>query len=282
MKVVIIGARGQLGTELLRTKPAGVEMSAFDVDDCDITDREQVRAVLRAFRTDLVVNTAAYVRVDDAEDHAEDAFRVNAVAAGNVVRACGEVGAAIMHLSTDYVFDGAKAPLPYGESDRPNPLNVYGISKYAGELAVRNYTDRHYVVRTASLYGKAGACGKGGNFVYTILNKARQGGPLRVVDDIVMSPTYALDLAQWLWDLILHERPFGLYHAVNAGHCSWYEFAKRIVEFSGLSCECLPVSSREYPTKARRSHWSPLVSEKGVELRDWQAGLSAFLREASL
>src|SRR5512139_4016466 len=212
MNVVIIGARGQLGTELLRAKPAGVEMSAFDVDDCDITDRKQVQAVLRASHPDLVVNAAAYVRVDDAEDHAEDAFRINAVAAGNVVRACGEVGAAVMYLSTDYVFDGAKAPLPYGESDRPNPLNVYGISKYAGELAVRNYTDRHYVVRTASLYGKAGACGKGGNFVYTILNKARQGGPLRVVDDIVMSPTYALDLAQCLWDLILHERPFGLYH----------------------------------------------------------------------
>jgi dTDP-4-dehydrorhamnose reductase len=249
------------------------------VDDCDVTDRERVRAVLRECRPDLVVNAAAYVRVDDAEDHADEAFRINAVAAGNVVKACGESGAALMHLSTDYVFDGAKAPLPYDEFDHPNPLNVYGISKYAGELAVRNYTDRHYIVRTASLYGKAGASGKGGNFVYSILDKARQGGLLRVVDDIVMSPTYALDLSQLLWEMILDRRPFGLYHAVNAGRCSWYEFAQTIVALAGLSCECVPVSCSEYPTRARRSRWSPLVSARGIRLRDWEAGLGSFLRE---
>lgn len=279
MKIVIIGARGQLGTDLVRTKPPGVDLAGFDVDDCDITDRERVRTVLRECRPDLVINAAAYVRVDDAEDHADEAFRINAVAAGNVVRACDELGAAIMYLSTDYVFDGAKEPLPYDESDRPNPLNLYGISKHAGEFLVGNYTDRHYIVRTASLYGKAGASGKGGNFVYSILNKAGQGGPLRVVDDIVMSPTYARDLAGCLWEMIVQQKPFGLYHAVNGGHCSWYDFARTIVGLSGLSCECLPVSSREYPTRARRAPWSPLVSAKGIRLRDWQTGLRAFLEE---
>ena len=279
MKVALLGANGQLGSDLVKTRPEGIELVLLTRKEIDVTNREQVDRVLSDIRPDLILNTTAYVKVDLAEEEPEKAFAVNAVGVKNLVDVCLKTGAVLVHISTDYVFDGKKIKTkePYTEEDPPNPINVYGISKYAGELIVRNYLEKYYVVRVASLYGRAGASGKGGNFVYTILNKARAGEPLRVVDDIYMSPTYTLDAAREIWSIILKERPYGLYHVVNSGYCSWYEFAVKILEFAGIEARIEPVKHTEFPTRARRPLWSPLASIKGVALRPWEEALREFV-----
>ena len=279
MKVVLLGANGQLGSDLVKTGPEGVELLPLTRKEVDVTDREQVDRVLSDIRPDLILNTTAYVKVDLAEDEPEKAFAVNVVGVKNLVDVCLKTGAVLVHISTDYVFDGRKIGTrePYTEEDSPNPINVYGISKYAGELMVRNYLEKYYVVRVASLYGRAGASGKGGNFIYTILNKARAGEPLRVVEDIYMSPTYTLDAAREIWRIILEERPYGLYHVVNSGYCSWYEFAVRILEFAGIEARIEPVKHTEFKTKARRPVWTPLRSNKNVELRHYREALKDFI-----
>ncbi|HFC97761.1 MAG TPA: dTDP-4-dehydrorhamnose reductase [Thermosulfurimonas dismutans] len=281
MKVALIGAKGQLGQDIVRTIPDGVELYSFTHQDIEITDKKIVQHVLEVEKKfDVVINTAAFHKTDLCEDEPEKAFAVNVVGVKNLVDVCLKTGAVLVHISTDYVFDGRKIGTrePYTEEDSPNPINVYGISKYAGELMVRNYLEKYYVVRVASLYGRAGASGKGGNFVYTILNKARAGEPLRVVEDIYMSPTYTLDAAREIWRIILEERPYGLYHVVNSGYCSWYEFAVRILEFAGIEARIEPVKHTEFPTRARRPLWSPLASIKGVVLRSWEEALQEFVK----
>jgi dTDP-4-dehydrorhamnose reductase len=280
MKVAIIGAKGQLGNDLVRTKPEGIVALPFDLEDVDITERAQVLSLLGESRPFAVINAAAYVKVDDAEDESGEAFRVNALGVKHLAEACSRTGAVLLQVSTDYVFDGLRSGEPYTEDDAPNPVNAYGISKYAGELFVKNYLDRHYVVRTCSLYGAAGARGKGGNFVFTILDRARKGQPLRVVDDIFMSPTYARDAAVWIWDMLRGGYAYGTYHVANSGFCTWYDFARAILGLSGLSADIQPVAHTAYAMKARRPRWSPLASARGLVLRRWESALEAFLGEA--
>ncbi len=277
LKVALIGPAGQLGTEIVASKPGEVELVPLGRNALDITRPGEAESVLITLRPDVIINTAAYVRVDDAEDEAEEAFRVNALGVKYLAMAAKKTGAVLVHISTDYVFDGGKKPSPYNEDDAPNPLNTYGISKYAGELYVANFTGSHYIVRLAGLYGRAGASGKGGNFVYTILNKAKKGEPMKIVDDIHMSPTNAADAAREIWRLITEERPFGLYHASNGGVCSWYEFAVKIAELAGLKADITPVPHTAYKTKARRPLWSPLESERGIRPRDWEDALKDFI-----
>jgi dTDP-4-dehydrorhamnose reductase len=279
MKVALIGARGQFGTDVMKAKPGDVELISLTREELDITNRDSVKEIIEEIEPDTVINTAAYVRVDNAEDAAEEAFKVNAIGAKNLAQVCQGIKTTLLHISTDYVFDGCKKPIPYNEEDVPNPINVYGISKYAGEIFVQTYTEKYYIVRTASLYGKAGASGKGGNFIYTILKRAKVGETMRVVDDTYMSPTYTLDAAKEIWKLILEERPCGIYHITNSDYCSWYEFAKKILEFSKVETNIIPVSHTEYKTKARRPLWTPLVSVRGVELRDWKPALEEFIKE---
>lgn len=279
MKVLLIGANGQLGSDIFRTKPAEAALLLLDKQCLDITNRDKTFQTLKDKRPDILINTAAYVRVDDAEDNTDEAFRINATGVKNLVDACNETGAIIFHISTDYVFDGKKNPAPYDEYDNANPLNAYGITKYAGELFIKNYASRFYIARTASLYGKAGASGKGGNFVFTVLDKLRRGQTMRVVNDIHMSPTCSYDLALEIWRLIIEKSPYGLYHIANSGHCTWYEFAKMISLISGTEGEIIPISHKEYHTKAMRPLWSPLISVKGIILRRWEAALEVFLSE---
>lgn len=279
MKVILTGAKGQLGSDIIRTKPDFAEISAFEKASLDITDRDQTLYIMREKRPDVVINTAAYVRVDDAEDNFIEAFKINATGVKNLVDACRQTGAIVLHISTDYVFDGGKAPIPYNEQDVPNPLNVYGISKFASELFVRNYLVNAYVVRTASLYGKSGASGKGGNFVFTVLDKLRNKQTMKVVNDIYMSPTCTYDLAQEIWRLLADKMPYGTYHIANAGYCSWHEFAETISSLSGLNGDIIAVSHYEYPSKAKRPLWSPLTSIKGIKMAPWQKSLEVFLSE---
>ena len=279
-RVAVIGSTGQLGSDLVEVLRRD---DVFDVmplshGECDSTRSDQVRDVLHSLCPNIVINCAAYVRVDDCEDHAREAFEVNAIGALNVAKTCGELSALCVYVSTDYVFDGTKAA-PYVESDPPNPINVYGASKLAGEHLVRQAAARWLIVRTASLFGKTGARGKGGNFVETILAKARKGELLQVVDDIRISPTYTRDAAETLVN-VMQEGTVGILHLVNEGGCSWYEFAKQTLDFVALPASISPVSSAVYLTRADRPKNSVLQSERfRVKLRSWQAALESYLTE---
>ncbi len=229
-----------------------------------------------------MVNCAAFVRVDEAEDRAEEALRVNGLGALNVARVCAEIDALCVYISTDYVFDGEKGS-PYTENDAPHPINVYGVSKLGGEYLVQEACPRWLIARMASLFGKAGSSGKGGNFVETILAKAKAGESLRLVDDIRMSPTYTRDAAHAL-ERLLRERSLGLFHLANGGNCTWYEFACKALEVVGMGNRIEPISSSSYPMKARRPKNSSLESTKlGLSLKEclrpWHEALKAYLME---
>ena len=276
--VAIFGSTGQLGTDLVEVLR---ESENFDVvplthEDADCTDSNAVRNILLASRPQTVINSAAFVRVDDCEDHPEEAFRVNAIGAFNIARACAEIDALCVYISTDYVFDGTKKT-PYVESDPTCPINVYGASKLAGEHLTRQAAPRRLIVRMARLFGRTGARGKGGNFVETIITKAKAGEPLRVVNDICMSPAYTRDASLAMMKL-LQTGTEDIVHLTNDGACSWYEFAKQIVELMGLGASVHPVLSKQYPTRARRPKNSALCGERSpVKLRSWQDALEAYL-----
>ncbi|MGQ9463329.1 MAG: dTDP-4-dehydrorhamnose reductase [Candidatus Fervidibacter sp.] len=281
---VVLGAGGQLGSELTTLLPSG-ETVAFTREELDITDFIKVQHALTKLRPRVVFNCAAFVNVDGAEEKVEEAFRVNALAVLFLTKVCAELEATLVHMSTDYVFDGRKRS-PYTELDAPNPLNVYGSTKLMGEFLVRAYNPRHFVVRTAGLYGKKGSRAKGGSFVDRILSKARAGEPLRVVADQVTSPTYARDLASHLTKLVETEK-FGLYHIANRGYCSWHEFATAIFQLAGLEVNVEPITSNQIPLKAKRPPFSALVSVRllsaGLQpLRHWREALTEFLMEGEM
>ena len=280
-RVAVFGSTGQLGTDLVDVMR---ESRHFDVsplrhEDADCTDADAVRKTLFKTRPQVVIDSAAYVRVDDCEDRADEAFRVNAIGALNIARTCAELDALCVYISTDYVFDGTKA-VPYVESDPPNPINVYGTSKLAGEHLVRQAAPRWLIVRMASLFGKSGARGKGGNFVETILAKAKAGERLKIVNDVRVSPTYTRDAAAALVNLF-EERTCGVVHLTNDGACPWYEFAKHILDVARIRAAIEPVSSEDRPTRARRPKNSALQSERSLVLRSWQDALKDYLIEKS-
>ena len=279
-RIIVVGASGQLGTDLVEVlhQDGKFEVMPLSHAECDCTDEKNVAQVIGSLHPDAVMNCAAYVRVDDCEEHASEAFNVNAIGALNVARVCAAVNALCVYISTDYVFDGSKAT-PYTESDLPNPINIYGASKLAGEYLTRQAAPRWLIVRTASLFGKTGARGKGGNFVETIIKKAKAHDPIKVVNNITMSPTYSRDAANVLASL-LRNRATGLFHIANEGTCTWYEFAKAISEFAELSNVINPVSSDEFLSRARRPKNSALITEGwGLELRPWKDALKAYLVE---
>ncbi|NJE12836.1 dTDP-4-dehydrorhamnose reductase [Thermococcus sp. LS2] len=279
MKVAVIGANGQLGTDLVEV--FGEEAIPLTHKDLDVTDFESLR-ILKELKPDVIINTAAYVRVDDAELYPEKAFQVNAIGALNVAKIANEIDAVNVYISTDYVFDGTKGE-PYTEEDVPNPLNVYGLSKYVGEIFTRNYSKKYYIIRVASLYGKAGASGKGGNFVEWVIEKAKRGEELKIVDDQFMSPTYTKDVARTLKKFLELKPEFGVYHMANEGYCSWYEFTRAIFEILGWEVEVKPIKSSELKRLAKRPRFSALKNEKlekiGLKMKRWEGALEEYLEE---
>ena len=282
MKIAVIGAKGQVGTEIVAAaRAAGLDVLSLTHADCDVNDRASLDAAFSGLAAgDFVANTAAFHRTDACEDDPERAMAVNAVGAFNAAAAANERGAGIVFVSTDFVFDGSKDSA-YVESDAPHPINAYGVSKFAGEMLAAHANPAHYVVRISSVFGAAGASGKGGNFVETIVSKARSGAPIDVVDDIVMAPTYAADAAALTTALLSSRAPFGIYHLANAGECSWREFADAILADSGSEARARPISSADVAGKARRPRRSTLASEKlsslGLHARPWRDGLDAYL-----
>ena len=258
-------------------------MQALEIThaQCDVRDATAVARALAPLRGgDVVINTAAFHKTDEAETHAADAVAVNAFGAFDIARAAGERGARSVFVSTDYVFDGAKRA-PYVESDAPNPINVYGATKAAGEALV-GWFGGSIVVRVSALFGVSGSSGKGGNFVETMLAKARAGEVPRVVDDIVTSPTSTADAAGLLLELLNRQAPPGIYHLANAGSCSWREFADEIFTLCDLSVRAQPVRARDLDAAARRPLFSALASERlgdlGLRSRPWRDALVDYLR----
>jgi dTDP-4-dehydrorhamnose reductase len=281
MRVGIVGATGQLGRELVEI--FGSRAIPFGHEELEVRHLPECRKVLGKTDLDWVINCAAYVRVDDAEDFPDEAFGVNAVGARNVALASHEAGASILYISTDHVFDGEKGS-PYNEEDLPNPINTYGLSKYAGEISTRNFAPGNaIVVRTSSLYGASGARGKGGNFVETMIQKAEEGQAIRVVEEITMSPTYAKDGAKAIQSIIERNLPKGVYHVANQGFCSWFEFAKTIFELLDLQVDMEPIGEKEWRAKARRPRCSALrcrrLTDWGIRLRPWKEALKSYLQE---
>lgn len=258
MEVVVIGANGQLGTDLC-SELQGVELISLTRADIEVTSFSSVKNALSRCQPHVIINTAGYVRVDDCETHQDEAYSVNALGARNVAVVAEELGAKLMQTSTDYVFGGESEPhaIPYTEFDVPAPLNVYGRSMLAGEDFVKHLCHRHFIVRSSGLFGVAGSRGKGGNFVETILRLARENGEVKVVNDQVSSPTYTRDLAKKMGQLIGTEY-YGIFHITNNGACSWFDFARTIVGMAGLSARIIPIKSSEYQQKTPRPGFSVL------------------------
>jgi dTDP-4-dehydrorhamnose reductase len=270
----ILGAAGQLGRELCQR--LGDQAAALTRAEADLTNPEMVRAALAQLRPAVVFNCAAFNFVDRAESERAAALAVNHVGAGAVAEICRELGATCVHCSTDYVFGAdAARTVPYKVTDRPGPINAYGMSKLAGEEAVREAGPRHLIVRTCGLYGLRGGGGKGGNFVETMLRLAGAGQSPRVVADQICTPTSAGDLAGAMIELV-QAPAFGTHHLTNAGACSWFEFARAIFELAGATAEVTPIASCDWPAPARRPAYSVLECTKS--LRHWREALAEYLK----
>ncbi len=280
MKIAVIGSSGQFGTDLVKTFEKGHEVIGLNHKDIEITDYESC-LILKEHHPDIIINTAAFHKTDQCEEEPLKAFNVNALGAKNVTMTSIQIGATAIYISTDYVFDGSKNE-PYTEDDNPSPINSYGVSKVAGEYYTRQ-NQKHYIIRIASVFGAAGASGKGGNFVETMIRKAKKSEPITVVDNMWMSPTYTKDAALTLKGIIESKLPYGTYHATNSGCCSWYQFAEEIFKIAGLNPVLTPIRSEHLNMKAKRPLFSALKSTKlskyGIEMREWREALQEYLIE---
>ncbi len=292
MKILITGAKGQLGSELMKCFERGYselgkpeilklnnEVTGIDADELDITNNEAVKNLFKEKKFDAVINCAAYTNVDGCEENRELALNVNAIGARNLAEASEHSGAKLIHISTDYVFSG-KSEIPRVEWDKCDPVSIYGNTKLLGEKYVMNFCGKYFIVRTAWLYGYNGK-----NFVKTILKAAKKNKKVKVVNDQKGNPTNAADLAHHLLKLLTTE-DYGVFHGTGNGECSWFEFAEKIVEYSGIDAKVIPCSTKEYameyPKTADRPKFSSLENMMfritvGDEFRNWEEALKYFI-----
>lgn len=278
MRVFVTGVKGQLGYDVMNElEKQGLEGIGVDIDEMDITDADQVNKVIKEAAPDAVIHCAAYTAVDVAEDNEEICRKVNAQGTENIAKVCEELDIKMMYISTDYVFNG-QGERPWEPDDEREPLNVYGQTKYEGELAIEEHVKKFFTVRIAWVFGVNGK-----NFIKTMLNLGKTHDHLTVVNDQTGSPTYTYDLARLLVDMIQTDK-YGRYHATNEGLCTWYEFACEIFKQAGMDVSVAPVSSDEYPAKAKRPSNSRMDKSKltanGFQpLPTWQDALSRYLKE---
>ena len=277
MKVLVTGVKGQLGydvmNELAKRGHTGI---GVDVEEMDITDAAKVEQVIKESEVEAVIHCAAYTAVDAAEDNAELCHKINAEGTENIAKVCKELDLKMIYISTDYVFNG-EGTRPWEPDDEREPLNVYGQAKYEGELAVEKYLEKYYIVRIAWVFGVNGK-----NFIKTMLNLSETHDELSVVNDQIGSPTYTYDLARLLVDMVETDK-YGRYHATNEGLCTWYEFATEIFRQAGKEITVHPVTSDQFPSKARRPHNSRMSKDKleanGFDrLPTWQDALNRYLK----
>ena len=280
MKIMVLGAKGMLGSDLCEALAGEHEVVAADLDDFDITEAASVGRGIAAARPEMVVHCAAWTDVDGCEREPERAFEQNAGGTWNVGAAAAEVGASLAYVSTDFVFDGTKGE-PYTEFDAPNPLGVYGASKLAGEEAVRRLVPRHYILRTAWLFGR-----RGKNFVSSILKAAGERDEIKVVADQHGSPTYTRDLAGAVADLVVTGRLLpGTCHLVNSGVCSWAELAEEALRAAGSETRVRPIPAAEWDSPTRRPAYSGMRSRwlelQGLPaMREWREAVRSYVEEA--
>lgn len=279
MKLLVTGKTGQLGHDVCKElEMRGHEVIGTGSADMDITNADAVREVLYRNRPDMVIHCAAYTAVDNAEEDEETCRKVNVDGTENIARICRELGVGMLYVSTDYVFSGI-GNRPWKPEDKAEPLGVYGLTKYEGELAVKQYLEKYFIVRVSWIYGIYGK-----NFVKTMLRLGEERGAVSVVDDQIGSPTYTKDLAVLLADMA-ESRKYGIYHASNEGVCSWYEFACQIFTEAGMNhVKVTPVDSASFPTKAKRPNNSRMdkgkLTENGFSLLpSWQDALHRFMKE---
>lgn len=277
MRVLVTGVKGQLGSDIAaELKLRAEECIGADIADFDITDRGATVGTIKKYMPDCVIHCAAFTDVNGAEEKRGLCERINVLGTENVALACNEADAKLIYISTDYVFNG-EGMRPYEPNDERDPINFYGMTKSLGEDKVRSICPKHFIVRTSWVFGK-----NGNNFVKTMLRFGEQMKGLTVVDDQIGSPTYTPDLARLLCDMAATER-YGTYHATNEGFCSWYDFAKKIMELSGIGCIVKPIASKDYPSPAKRPQNSRLSKEKLVQngfykLPPWEDALKRFIK----
>lgn len=278
MKVLVTGVKGQLGYDVVNElNKRGHVAIGTDIEEMDITDAASVDKVIKESAPDAVIHCAAYTAVDAAEDNVELCRKINADGTQNIANVCKEIDIKMIYISTDYVFDG-EGERPWEPDDNRTPLNVYGQTKYEGELAVQNTLEKYFIVRIAWVFGVNGK-----NFIKTMLNLGKTRDSLTVVNDQFGSPTYTYDLARLLVDMVETEK-YGIYHATNEGICTWYEFACEIFRQAGMNVKVSPVLASEYPAKAKRPSNSRMSKEKLTEngfekLPAWQDALARYLKE---
>lgn len=277
MRVLITGGKGQLGSDLTEI----LQLSNHDViplssRELDVTNNESVFKQILHLRPDVIVHAGAYTQVDKAEEDIERAYQINAIGSRNIALAATKIDAKLIYISTDYVFDG-KANKPYSEFDKTNPMSIYGKSKLAGEELVKQFSKDYFILRTSWVYGK-----HGNNFVKTMLKLAKERNEISVVNDQIGSPTYTVDLAAFISEIMQTEL-FGTYHVSNSGSCSWYEFAKEIYKESGIDIKVNPITTMEFPRPAPRPSYS-VMDHMGIRLnnlnglRAWRDALIDFIR----
>lgn len=278
MKVFVTGVKGQLGHDVVNelTK-RGIESIGVDIEEMDITDAEIVKQVITQSAPDAVVHCSAYTAVDAAEENEAVCRKVNADGTRNIAEVCRSLDIKMLYLSTDYVFDG-KGERPWEPEDERHPLNVYGQTKYEGELAIQENLEKYFIVRIAWVFGVNGS-----NFIKTMLKLSQTHKRITVVNDQYGSPTYTYDLARLLVDMILTDK-YGIYHATNEGVCSWYEFACEIFKKADIPMEVVPVTTEEYGAKAKRPANSRMNRDKLTQngfdkLPPWQDALERYLKE---
>jgi len=282
LKVLIIGSNGQLGSEITKRFSNRAEVIGLTHADIEISDIGSVETQIEINKPDVVVNTAAYHDVKKCEEDPDQAMRVNAGGVLNLARICADHRISLVQISTDYIFDGRKGT-PYMEGDLPNPLNIYAVSKLAGEYIVQNYCERFYIVRVSGLYGQVACRAKGGNFITTMLRAAEEREIVKVVDDEILTPTPVSDIAENIWSLIRNEA-YGTYHMTAEGECSWYEFARVIFDQLGLKTPLQPCKVADFPMVVKRPRYSVLENNRlkaiGLNgMRPWRENVSEFLAE---
>jgi len=281
--LLILGSAGQLGSDILvAAQRLGIDHIGLNHTDVDVTVAADVAVAFHRIKPAVVINCTSLTNVEGCEENPTEAYRVNAVGALVMARAARDVAARFIHLSTDYVFDGQREPgTKYSEGDAMRPLNVYGASKAAAEQLVWQTLDDHLIVRVSSLFGVVGARGKGGNFIETVLRKAREGGPLKVVNDQWMTPTYSADASEAILRLAMSETT-GVVHVTNPDACTWYALATEAVSLVGLATPVEPVPATAFPSKVRRPRNSALATLKleqliGSSLPPWRQALRVYL-----
>ena len=280
MKIAVIGSTGQLGTDLIKTLENEHNVIGLTHNDVEVSDYNSIM-ILKEHKPDVVINTAAFHKTDQCEEEPLKAFSVNALGARNIAKITKQIDATTVYISTDYVFDGTTIE-PYTENDIPAPINTYGISKLAAEHFTKQ-NPKHYIIRIASVFGKAGASGKGGNFVETMITKAKNNDHITVIDDMWMSPTYTKDASSTIKKITEKQLPYGIYHTTNKGYCSWHQFAKQIFQLTGLTPNLTPTKTQQLTMKAKRPRFSALKSIKlpqyDLEMPTWQEALRKYLIE---